>query len=252
MTKHFSIQGSPKIALPIVAGIIGWTKQTRLTALVCVAVSIWCASNAYLDGDGARFADKQHGADQYAAAQADVARIEKEVADLDAQAARETKNGGCGKQCKYLGSLAEQRRHELAEAKQVLKNAKPVVTSGYEKLKAAITAGLFLLLIECLVWLSVPAMMLLRQEQSTEQKKTSPVVEKLIADAQTAKPKAGTKGYYLARLEKEFPALAAKVKDGELGVYKAAIEAGYRKARKPVTKKTKWTTVAAYVEPEKV
>jgi hypothetical protein len=61
----FGLADLTKIVLPIVAGIIGWTKQMRITALVCVVVSIWCASNAYLDGAGTRLADKQHDADQY-------------------------------------------------------------------------------------------------------------------------------------------------------------------------------------------
>jgi hypothetical protein len=96
----FGLADLTKIVLPIVAGIIGWTKQMRITALVCVVVSIWCASNAYLDGAGTRLADKQHDADQYTAAQDDVARIEKEVAALDDRAAQESAKGGCGKQCR--------------------------------------------------------------------------------------------------------------------------------------------------------
>jgi hypothetical protein len=51
------------------------------------------ASNAYLDGAGTRLADKQHDADQYTAAQDDVARIEKEVAAIDDRAAQESAKG---------------------------------------------------------------------------------------------------------------------------------------------------------------
>jgi hypothetical protein len=37
------------------------------------------------------------------------------------------------------------------------------------------------------------------------------------------------RAYYLGRLEREFPALAARTRAGELSVYRASIEAGLRK-----------------------
>jgi hypothetical protein len=37
------------------------------------------------------------------------------------------------------------------------------------------------------------------------------------------------RAYYLSRLEREFPALAARTRTGELSVYRASIEAGLRK-----------------------
>jgi hypothetical protein len=37
------------------------------------------------------------------------------------------------------------------------------------------------------------------------------------------------RAYYLGRLEREFPALAARTRTGELSVYRASIEAGLRK-----------------------
>jgi hypothetical protein len=37
------------------------------------------------------------------------------------------------------------------------------------------------------------------------------------------------RAYYLSRLEREFPALAARTRTGELSVYRASIQAGLRK-----------------------
>src|SRR5262245_26961110 len=38
-----------KIIIPVVAAAIGWSRHLRITAAVCVAVSLWCATNYYLD-----------------------------------------------------------------------------------------------------------------------------------------------------------------------------------------------------------
>lgn len=46
-----------------------------------------------------------------------------------------------------------------------------------------------------------------------------------------AKPAAtGTRAYYLARLQREFPELATQVASGELSVFRASVQAGLRKA----------------------
>ena len=67
-----------------------------------------------------------------------------------------------------------------------------------------------------------------------------------IAKAAAKAPAAGTRAYYLQRLQREFPALAARVATGELSVYAASIEAGMRKAP---AKASKWTKADAYLEP---
>jgi hypothetical protein len=63
-----------------------------------------------------------------------------------------------------------------------------------------------------------------------------------------AAAKSGTRAYYLQRLEREHPAVAAKVAAGELSVYAATIETGLRKAP---AKAAKWTKIDAYLETEK-
>ena len=73
--------------------------------------------------------------------------------------------------------------------------------------------------------------------------KTSETVAKIKADAVATQPKRGTKAYYLARLERDHPVIAARVTAGELSVYAACIETGIRKAP---AKASKWTNADAY------
>jgi hypothetical protein len=56
--------------------------------------------------------------------------------------------------------------------------------------------------------------------------------------------KAGTKAYYLQRLQRDFPALAVKIASGEMSVYAASIAAGLRKAP---AKASKWTKTESYM-----
>ena len=158
----FGLADLTKIVLPIVAGIIGWKLQTRLVAVVCVIVSIWCASNAYLSGASQNIAGKQHGADQYASAQGVVTEAKARVEALDAKATAEAANGGCGKICKSYQDAADKARQTLTQARTALEHAKPVAVDQNAQYKALVTAGMFLFLIEALVWLSVPAMSALR------------------------------------------------------------------------------------------
>ena len=67
------------------------------------------------------------------------------------------------------------------------------------------------------------------------------------ADVATPKPATVSKGgkaYYMQRLQRDYPAIAKRVQDGELSVYAASIEAGIRKS----AGKSKWTQPAAYLQ----
>ena len=65
--------------------------------------------------------------------------------------------------------------------------------------------------------------------------------------AEIAKPAAtGTRAYYLARLQREFPEVATRVASRELSVFAASVQAGLRKAP---TKSAKWANVDAYMDP---
>jgi hypothetical protein len=157
----FGLADLSKLALPIIAGLIGWSRQMRITAAVCVVVSLWCASSAYMSGAGQQIAGKQHGADQYSLAKDAVTKADAEVTRLNTAVDAERKNGGCGKQCKFLLEQADKARQEAKEARTALASTTAVDVTGNERTASAITAGLFLFLIEALVWLSVPAMKVL-------------------------------------------------------------------------------------------
>jgi hypothetical protein len=180
----FGLADLTKIVLPIVCGVIGWCMQTRIIALVCVTTSIFCAVTAFNAGADKHLAGKQHGADQYGMAKAGVTKAEALVTSLEAQAAAEAKNKGCGKQCKFISERADKARQELVTARNQLAAATPVAISGAEKTTARISAVLFLVLIEALVWMSVPAMRLLAQP--AEPKVKAAVVRK---PRKPAKPK---------------------------------------------------------------
>ena len=61
----FGLADGAKVLIPLTAGMIGWSRQMKITAAVCVAVSLWSAVNVYLDGAGSAFLAKQQGAEAY-------------------------------------------------------------------------------------------------------------------------------------------------------------------------------------------
>jgi hypothetical protein len=181
----YGLSDLTRIVLPIVCGLIGWSLQTRLVAIVCVVTSVFCVLIAFTSGADRNLAGKQHGAEQYTAAKARVKDLEDQVASLDKQAAAEAKNKGCGKQCKYLGERADKARQELTAARTALKTAAPVAIGPYELIASRISAVLFLVLIESLVWMSVPAMTLLVR---ASKKPPAPVTVIAEPEAPNAEP----------------------------------------------------------------
>jgi hypothetical protein len=184
----FDLADATKVVLPVVCGgVIGWTKQLRITALVCVLASLWAASNAYLDAAGRDLLAKEHGAQTYAANGRQVAELEAEVASLRDLAAEEGARGGCKQACRTLLVQADDAAKRLQNARTVQASSKPVEVSGLAVAMArggsaeriahgvgVIKALIFLVLLEALVWLSVPAMMLL----ASALKKAEPAAKK--------------------------------------------------------------------------
>ena len=205
----FGLSDLAKISLPIVAGVIGWSFQTRITATVCVAFSLFCAYNAYTGSSSQILAGKQHGANQYSIAQSTVKSLETEVAKLDADARAEAARGGCGKQCKFLMERADSARISLTEARTSLRQAKPVSIDRNAETKATVTALAFLFLLESLVWLSVPAMAALR----IAAQKPEPKIEIKPAKKATKRKPRATKKTPTAKQK------AAKTFDQAFGAY---------------------------------
>ena len=244
----FGLADIGKILLPVVAGIIGWSRQMRATAAICVAVSLWSAVNVYLDGAGRDLLVKQHGALVYAEAEKQIAELEREAASLRSLAAAEAGKGGCRQNCRALTEQASRAATELGKARAARAELRPAEISGLAAIVAiawgekpegvargiaAIKAFLFLALIEVLVWLSVPAMVLLLQARRAAddiEGIATPPAPVAKPSSRDAKPAGGTRAYYLARLDRDYPALARLVNHGELSVHAASIKAGIRKA----------------------
>jgi hypothetical protein len=179
----FGLADLTRITLPIVCGLVGWTLQMRLVAVVCVATSLYCVLMAFNGAADKNLVVQQHAATQYALAKSDVAKLETRVAFLDDQVAKEAKNKGCGNVCKAFKEQATSARAELVTARNHLTTATPVAVSGNELLQSRITSILFLVLIESLVWMSVPAMQLISQAMS------APVSTTVAPSVVTEKPK---------------------------------------------------------------
>ena len=71
-----------KIVIPMVAVWIGWSRHMKLTAAVCVATSIWCATQTWLDVDARKSAAGEAQAATWAGAKADAERIRAELGTI--------------------------------------------------------------------------------------------------------------------------------------------------------------------------
>src|SRR5258706_4302267 len=78
------------VALPTAASILGWSQHLKLTTVVCVALTVWSAVNAYSSKQGAAILAAQSSQEKYMSAKA------------DEKLARETL-----KQIKELGEVGE-------------------------------------------------------------------------------------------------------------------------------------------------
>lgn len=186
-----------KIAIPVVAAAIGWTWQTRATLLVCALASMASVSVYLYDTHGAALFARDAQANTYAGTQADITQARAELAaitetgtaDALASAARlasdraaaEAANGGCRKSC--IAAQADavtlteragkaRRRAELeaniAQAKAEASRTGAVQVSGAgRQWFTAGMAALGLLLLETLVYLSIPGAALIAQAMRT-------------------------------------------------------------------------------------
>jgi hypothetical protein len=242
----FGLADGAKIVVPLVAGLIGWSKHMRATALVCVLASLWAASNAYLDAAGRELLAKEHGQTVYADADRRISELEAEAASLRDLAEKEGVRGGCKINCQTIINKAENSAQRLHEARQARAALSPVEASGLTAMVAmiaggnagkiarwlgAVKAALFILLVEALVWLAVPAMRLLSaafRRRCSDVITFEPIPEVNPTPAKIT-ARAGTAAYYHQRLNRDFPQLAQAVDRGELSVFAASVQAGLRK-----------------------
>jgi hypothetical protein len=183
----FGLADIGKLAVPVVAAAVGWSTQMRATLIVCALASMASVSIHLYDTHGQALFARDAQATTYAGAQADIERTRTELAAITetgtpdalaaaAQAAQkraeaEAANGGCRRAC--LAAQAEataflerqgkaQRRAaletQLAAAKAEARTTGAAQASGDGRKYITMgMAALGLLLLETLVYLSIPA-----------------------------------------------------------------------------------------------
>jgi hypothetical protein len=259
-----------KLLLPIVCQAIGWRAHTRIAYLTVSLVSVLCAVLYLADQNGGDLLKREHAATVQTDNAKQVAELEAQLADLRAMVATEAATG-CGPNCKALQARADEAAQALKEARTARANATAVTLPGSAVL-AATVAGTdashaaksiaiaksiaALAVMELLAHLAGAAAALIgsamRKPAIARQpvaRKSAKAVASLKAEALAAAPKSGTRAWYLARLERERPAIASRVHAGELSVYAACIEAGLRKAPKVSAKWTKAEDYEKALEP---
>ena len=167
----FGLADVGKIVIPMVAVAIGWTMQIHWTLVACAVVSLFCASSYYLDRSGQALLGKQHEADVAADKAKRVSELEADLARANALADAESKNKGCRDKCAAFRQQAQNASQALVGAREARAASGVAETSGMAVLLASLTArnestvarwltglkaGLSILLLECLVYLSIP------------------------------------------------------------------------------------------------
>lgn len=258
---------------------IAWAMAVAISATAALSSLLESEAQRLKDSEAASHLarDARAGIDR---AQQELAAIDESLStralrslrdEARAKADREAGRGGCGPRCEAARAeaaqlamrlgLAERRealQAQFADAKRVAKT-NPESALGASDTLAALTDGdkaqiatvisiaisiAMLIILELLATLSGDGAAILRRAWIARSVDAAPAwPETPEATAKPAKAVAN-RAYYLARLEREFPALAIRIKTGELSVYRASIEAGLRK---PPAKN--WTQPEAY-QPE--
>jgi hypothetical protein len=246
-----------KLLLPIVCTGIGWTWHTRAAYFVVSLVSVLCAICYLADANGGAVLQAEHAATVQADNAKQIAELEGELAMASQLAADEADRGGCGPNCRALRDQAAEASQRLRDARK----ARAAVDTPAMPGSAALAANMAgssenqaarsiaiaksvaaLAVMELLAHLAGAAAALIGL--AMRRRETAPAVVQLLDQAVATPAKRGTAAYYLARLQRDFPAIAAQVDAGELSVYAGCIEAGIRK--RPA--RSKWTKVDSYVK----
>lgn len=188
----FGLADVAKISLPVVCVVIGWSWQTRITLVACALVSLLAATSYYLDTSGAALLQRQHAASVASDAGRAVTELEADKARVQMLADTECKSGRGAKCREYLG-LATVASRALADARVVRAGIIPTETSGLAALVSiasgvdiaaaarwitGLKAALSILLLESLVYLSIPgAQMIARPRAAARKPRAKPVAK---------------------------------------------------------------------------
>jgi hypothetical protein len=98
------------VAVPVAASILGWSRHFKVTAAICVALTVWSAVNAYSSKQGKAILDAQSSQNAYVLAldDAKTARNDAAAARKEAAAIGETSNADA------LAQLVTQASAKLA------------------------------------------------------------------------------------------------------------------------------------------
>jgi len=183
----FGLADVGKLAVPVVAAAVGWTAQTRATLIVCALASMASVSIHLYDTHGQALFARDAQASTYAGAQADIDRARTELAAItetgtpdalaaaakaaDKRAEAEAANGGCRRAClaaqaeatAFIERQGKAQRRAALEAQLVAAKSEARATGAAQasgdgrKYVTMGMAALGLLLLETLVYLSIPA-----------------------------------------------------------------------------------------------
>lgn len=262
----YGLADGAKITCLLAAGLYGWNARYLIAVLVCGSISLFSACDVYFSGAASALVSREHAAAVLQNQRKSIAELEALVtqrdiaANSEANSCKSPKINCRGPKWQELSDKADEARRELAEARKDQAATTPPQISGMalylswtgagnpasiSRGLGAIKALLFLIGMEIIVWFAVPGAGLLMR--ALPRKIEEVAVEVMPAPvAALPKPSAsGTRDYYLSRLARDFPALAQRVENGTMSVYRASVEAGIRKRPEP-PKQRRWTKAEDY------
>lgn len=259
----YGLADSAKITCLLAAGLFGWTMRYALITLICASISLFAALNIYMNGAGAALALREHAVAVFEDNRQSIEELQRQVERLDTLATEEGKRKGCRDICKGLQDRADKAREDLQAARLVRAETTPPQIPGLASFLGRLGAGdpatvasgmgvgkalAFLVAMELIVWFAPLGIVLLMQARPQQAEAVAVEVEVLAPEPVAALPKpnaSGTRDYYLQRLERDFPAIAERVRSGDVSVYRASVEAGIRK-RADQPKSKRWTRASDY------
>jgi hypothetical protein len=261
----YGLADGAKITTLLAAGLYGWNFRYAIAVLVCGTISLFSIANVYMNDAGAALLNREHAAAVQESSTRLKADLEARIraadaaADSEATSCKNPKTNCRGPNWLALTNKADELRKELAAVNQRWAASEPVQVSGAASYLAkhgygqigetasnisVIKTILFLIGMEIIVWFAIPGMGFVMRAKAP----SIPVVEVTIEPpTPPALPKpqgSGTRDYYLARLERDYPAIAARVSSGQLSVYAASVQAGIR--RRADQPKKRWTSAQDY------
>jgi hypothetical protein len=261
----FALSDVAKILIPVTCQAIGWNLHLKTVYAVAAIVSVICAGLYLADQFGENIAAKENAATITANTDQQIEDLRASIATARKMADDEAGRGGCGPKCQAHNDRVEKLETALSDA---LRQRQSVKASDVTDGKAIVLAGALgtgeaatsrgtsltlifaaLLIGELCAHLAGAAAAMIGQAMQRREPVAKPIQTvaksaETVAKVATKPAAVGTAAYYLARLDREYPELATKVRNGNLSVFRARVAAGLRKEPKG----RKWTKIDAYIK----